>query len=107
VRVNHFAAPDPVRLRPGQRVPLEALADANASQQGMRFHWEIRPEVVYGAYAGSGEQLPAAVPACIEGERGAQAVLKAPEPPGAYRVFAFLYDAANRFATANLPVLVE
>ena len=103
VRVNHFIAPDPVVLESGSRAPLEALADENAELSGMRMSWEVRPEVVYGAYAGSGEVLPEVVPGCIEMVNGLEAVLRAPSEPGPYRVFAYLADAKDRFATANLP----
>ncbi len=103
VRVNRYIAPDPVMLAPGRRVPIEALGCENASLPGMRVHFEVRPEVAYGAYAGSGEVLPEVVPGCIEGADGLQAVLRAPGESGAYRVFACLTDAKDRFATANMP----
>jgi hypothetical protein len=103
VRLNRFIAPDPVIVEPGERVPLEALADENAALPGMRLSFEVRPEVEYGAYAGSGEVLPEVVPGCIDGTDGLKAVLRAPGEPGAYRVFAYLSDSNERFATANLP----
>ena len=107
VRVNRYIAPDPVVLESGERVPIEALADGNATLPGMRLSFEVRPEVEYGAYAGSGEVLPEVVPGCIEEADGPQVtlqtVLRAPVEPGAYRLFAYLIDRSERFATANMP----
>ncbi len=88
------------------RAPLEALADENAALSGMRTSWEVRPEVEYGTYAGDGEVLPEVVAGCIEEGGGLEAVLRAPDEPGPYRVFAYLTDAAGRFATANMPFFV-
>ncbi|MFP4382027.1 MAG: glycoside hydrolase family 2 TIM barrel-domain containing protein [Candidatus Sumerlaeia bacterium] len=106
LRVNGIAAPDNVFLKPGQKYPLEALTAPEGIGPNQRFGWELRPEVKYGAYAGSGETLPPEAPEAIAEDRGEQAVLHAPQKPGKYRVFVYLYDGQNRFATANLPVHV-
>jgi hypothetical protein len=103
VRVNGFAAPDNVYLRPGERVELEALTDASAEAPGARLVWEPRPEVVYAAYAGHGEVLPEIVPGALLESNGSRAVLRAPDQKGRYRVFAHLYDGRGRFSTANMP----
>ncbi|MFW6286549.1 MAG: glycoside hydrolase family 2 TIM barrel-domain containing protein [Candidatus Sumerlaeota bacterium] len=105
VRVNGFAAPENVYLRPGQSCPLQALVAPGASPLPENFAWELRPEVEYGAYAGSGETLPPVVEGAIVSPDGPDATLLAPRKKGKYRVFAYLYDA-GRFATANLPVFV-
>jgi hypothetical protein len=106
VRINNYIAPDPVYLDSKARVPIEALADENAELPGMRVDWEVRPEVEYGAYAGSGEVLPDVVPGCVAAQDGTKATLTAPAELGAYRLFAYVTDSKDRFATANLPFYV-
>jgi hypothetical protein len=48
---------------------------------------------------------PSAITGLIKAD-GARATVKAPEKPGAFRVFVFVSDGKGHTATANVPVQV-
>lgn len=71
----------------------------------LTYRWEIRPEAKYASYAGQGEQIPQPVPGLISG-KSSEIRFKAPSSPGAYRLFAYVYDGHGHFSTGNLPFYV-
>jgi hypothetical protein len=69
--------------------------------------WVLRPES--GDYFTGGDfrqSLPDIDGAVIETGDG-NAVIRMPEEPGPYRLFAYAYDPAGNAATANIPLLVK
>jgi hypothetical protein len=75
--------------------------------QPVSLRWVLRPES--GEYFTGGdfrEALPDIAGAVVESE-GGEAVIRMPDEPGAYRLFAYAYDPAGNAATANIPLLVK
>ncbi|MBL7111999.1 MAG: hypothetical protein ISS19_08670 [Bacteroidales bacterium] len=67
------------------------------------FSWEILSEGTKFPYGGRGEEKPPVVPGLIEDSTKQFIQFKAPESEGAYRLFVYIYDGHNHFATANIP----
>ena len=68
--------------------------------------WEVRQESSSHHEGGDRETEPTAVADAIRVADGTSATLRAPETPGAYRLFVFAYDGRGGAASANLPFLV-
>lgn len=68
--------------------------------------WEIRPEADYADYAGQGERTPDVIKGLVDELGGTKVTFLAPGEEGAYRIYVFLYDGENHYATANKPFYV-
>ncbi len=80
------------------------VEDADGDAVSVR--WVLRPES--GDYHTGGDfrqTLPDIDDAVVESS-GASAVIRMPDEPGPYRLFAYAYDGAGNAATANIPLLV-
>jgi hypothetical protein len=96
-----------LRLQPGKRYHASAFA-TDRDGDALRYVWEVLPENTDFGYGGQGEEkpqpVPGTVPAAVDRRRIA---FTAPSEPGAYRLFAYVYDGNGHYATANVPFLVE
>jgi len=73
----------------------------------VRVEWVLRPEPdEYHTGGDFRRDLPDIEGAVIESTDGS-ATIRMPEEPGAYRLFAYAFDAAGNAATANVPLLVK
>ena len=66
----------------------------------VRIVWQVRAETSNGAY-------PPDIPGAVVKSDAKSATFKAPMRPGAYRLYAFLFDDKGNAATANFPFLVK
>jgi hypothetical protein len=73
----------------------------------LSYKWEILPEGTYFPYGGGGEKRPPSIPNLIPENTGSMISFKAPEKEGSYRLFVYVYDGKNHFATANIPFLTK
>lgn len=99
--INEKGAFSDIILIPGTRTEAEVvLPDQKKNQDNLKYHWEIRNE--------SWDNID--MSRIIEGEDfiegGKNAVFKAPEKEGPYRLFVYLTDESDYFATANIPFYV-
>ena len=69
--------------------------------------WEVRAESSSHHEGGDREAEPAAVADVVVRADGQSLTMRAPDAPGAYRLFVFAYDGRGAAATANIPFLVE
>ncbi len=70
--------------------------------------WELRPDVANNRSQGGDFEPPAApIAGAIEQQSGQSAVIRIPETPGDYRVFAYVRNSYKAAATANLPIEVK
>ena len=91
-------------LLPGSLHEAEVIAN-DPDGDTVIYLWEIRPEAEYADYAGQGEKKPEVMKdlaRCVLLEGDALA----PGEEGAYRIYIFLYDGENHYATANKPFYV-
>lgn len=71
------------------------------------FRWEVRKESTATEVGGDREVVPEEVLGLIKNPEAQKIMLKAPESPGAYRLYAFVYDGKGNAAHANFPFFVK
>lgn len=108
------AAPCPVvdRLKLSSKSEVSAgstfTADLKTSDPGgqpLRIRWVVQPEQLNTLTAGAEEKkLPEFTAAILEGD-ASHAVVRAPDQPGGYRLFAYVYNDSGA-AVANVPFYV-
>jgi hypothetical protein len=69
--------------------------------------WELRSESTDRRSGGDRENEPPAHPERLVEAKGLEATFQAPTEPGAYRIFAYLYDGKGGAACANAPFAVK
>jgi hypothetical protein len=95
-----------VHLNPGQNYAAKVMAQSPGNP-GLTYSWEIMEESRAQSVGGDAESKPRRLPGLISlGEDGG-AEVKAPEMPGAYRLFAYAFDGHGKAAYANIPFYVD
>jgi hypothetical protein len=82
-------------------------AGVDARGEALVTDWLLRREASQLRGGGDAEPVPAAVGVDILAADAASVRFRAPETPGAYRLFITVRDASGKAATANLPFLVR
>ena len=94
------------RLQPGATLTARVDVDDPEGAE-VTVTWVLRPES--GDYHTAGDfrhAMPDIDGAVVESS-GGKAVIRMPDEPGQYRLFAYAYDEAGNAATANIPMLVK
>ncbi len=85
----------------------EVLADVDQGSEGdLRFDWHVMAESTDRGIGGDPERMPPEIPGCVTRKAFCQAVVRAPEKSGAYRLFLYVRDSQGAGATANIPFFV-
>lgn len=71
-----------------------------------RYAWVVRPESTDRKTGGDAEATPPDLPGLVLASEQAKATLQAPDQPGPYRVYVYVYDGLGGAGTANMPFLV-
>ena len=92
-------------LRPGAVVESSTVV-VDPEGKELVLKWVLRPES--GDYLTGGEFRPFLpdIDGSVIEATGVRAVIRMPEEPGPYRLFAYAYDPAGNAAVANIPLLV-
>ncbi len=93
-------------LAPG----AEFTADAKATDPDgnpLFARWEVRAEIGDRKSGGDAEALPPAHPEAFVESQGLQGTFRAPETPGAYRLYIYIYDGKGGAATGNICFYVK
>ena len=104
--VGQLQIDGPAALEPGAK--FRAHIEAADPESGpLRFRWALRPEPA--EYLTGGDLRPSLpdIQGAILESGAAGARIRMPDEPGAYRLFAYVYDQSGNAATANLPLLVK
>jgi hypothetical protein len=109
IRIEGQEARDAIVLSPNV-VYSAAVHAEDPEGDPLAYHWEILPENTVFGYGGQGERKPAPVgvvrPARPTPDAD-EALISAPETAGVYRLFVYVYDGHNHYATANVPFRVK
>lgn len=91
---------------PGAEVS-STLAVTDPQGQPLTTTWEVREEATDLRKGGDAEAVPPLVAVTVLEQGPAVIRFRAPETPGAYRLFATVRNPTGKAATANLPFLVR
>jgi len=73
----------------------------------LTYQWEVRYESEATQLGGDLEAVPEKILGLVEVLDGGKIALTAPDDPGAYRLFAHIYDGSGLAGHANIPFLVQ
>jgi hypothetical protein len=93
-----------VHLKIGQTYTAKVLA---TSTLPLTYSWEIMEESAAKTRGGDFEPRPRSFPSLVIPGKNGEAQLIAPSTPGAYRLFACVYDGKGHAAHANIPFYVD
>ncbi len=71
------------------------------------YRWEVMPESTDLGDGGDFESTPEVVQGLMEDNSQSKIKFKAPEKPGPYRLFVYIFDGQNHAAHANIPFFVK
>jgi hypothetical protein len=95
-----------VRLKPGQ--PYAARVQASDPKiSPLTYSWEVMKESRERKIGGDVESVPEKVKTEITGPPKSDITLKAPQEPGAYRLYVYAFDGKGHAAYANIPFYVS
>ena len=99
-------AQDAVRLR--ANATYDAVAQAtDPDADALQFEWRLLRESEATQSGGDPEALPEELPQSLLDGAGSAVALRAPQQPGAYRLFVYIGDGNGNVAHANMPFFVE
>ena len=99
-------APQNVRLVAGQIYTAKVSA-SDADQDALVYRWEVMRESTETKIGGDAESKPAPLSGLIAEPKASEISLKAPDKPGAYRLFTYVFDGHGHAAHANIPFYVD
>ncbi len=95
-----------VHLNAGQDYAAKVRAQSPA-EPVLKYSWEILEESSAQTTGGDFESRPQSLPGLIAPGAAAEARVKAPAKPGAYRLFVYALDGHGNAAYANIPFYVD
>ena len=80
---------------------------SDPDNDALRYHWEVKPESDATQVGGDFEESIESLDRLISDDSAPAIQLIAPQEPGAYRLFVYIYDGQNHAAHANIPFLTS
>ncbi len=103
--LNGKTAYQNVTLMPGENYKSKVEA-SDPEGDALTYFWDVKPESTDLGDGGDRESVPPSLPGLVTGS-GAEVTLKAPQKPGPYRLFIYVFDGNDHAAHANIPFLVK
>jgi hypothetical protein len=95
-----------VHLRAGQTYAAKVVA-TDPDQDPLTYRWEVMEESTERQVGGDVESVPRRVTGLIAHPKQSEVEVRAPERPGGYRLFVYVYDGKGHGAHANIPFYVN
>ena len=92
-------------LLPGQTVEAKLTA-MDPEGDPLTIRWYLRADSAVIGVGGDHQQEEASIPEAVSGS-GLHATITLPREPGAYRLFAYVYDDHQGAAVTNLPLYIQ
>lgn len=105
ITLDGRVATDAITLDPGETVPARVVS-SDPDSDVLRYAWEVREEQTDLSDGGDDESVPDLIPGVLDAPTTATPTVTAPDTPGAYRLFAYVYDGQDNAAHANIPFYV-
>ena len=106
LRLDGKTAFQNVHLTSGQSYPAKVLAASTAGTV-LTYSWEVLRESDASTTGGDFESRPARLPGLVTPADASETQVKAPQKPGAYRLFVYVFNGHDRAAYANIPFYVD
>lgn len=106
MRLDGRQAEDGIRLRAGREYPA-SVAARDADGDSLIFDWLVMEESTATQTGGDVEEIPPRREGLIARPDLAEIRLRAPDEPGAYRLFVYAGDGQGAAAHANIPFFVD
>ena len=95
-----------IHLQPSRSYSASVQA-LNDSQNPLTYAWDLLEESTDLKTGGDSESKPRNLPESVQQSQGSELSLLAPAKPGAYRLFAYVFDGRGHAAHANIPFYVD
>lgn len=105
-RLDGKTADQNICLQPGRTYPARVQA-SDDSRLSLEYSWNVMEESTDLKTGGDFESRPRSLPDLIQTQRDGEVTLKAPEKPGAYRLFAYVSNRKGGAAHVNIPFEVK
>jgi len=106
MRLDGKAAHKNIRLKTGKTYRAEIKA-SDHDGDALAYSWQVKPESTANQVGGDYEAEIASLEGHIIDPSKPEASLIAPDNPGAYRLFVYVYDGQGHAAHANIPFYVD
>ncbi|GAA4437844.1 glycoside hydrolase family 2 TIM barrel-domain containing protein [Pontibacter saemangeumensis] len=106
VTLDERFAYDHIYLKPGQTYESTVFT-FDPEQDSLQLKWELLPEAEVQDGNADKQQKPKPLKGLLQRKDNRKVVLQTPKKEGAYRLFVYVYDGQNNFATANIPFYVS
>ena len=106
MRLNGKPGHKSVRLKASKTYKAQ-LKVQDPDGDSLTYLWQVKQESNAGQVGGDFEAGITNLENLITGPMAAKTQLKAPEKPGAYRLFVYAYDGQGHAAHANIPFFVD
>ncbi len=97
---------DNIKLIAGQTYTTQ-VDISDPDNDPLTYRWEVMEESNSNKTGGDAEVIPAVIEGLFIPDADSIASFQAPETPGAYRLFVYVYDGNNHAAHANIPFWVD
>jgi len=104
--LNGKTAQENIRVKTNQTYTAK-ISVADPDKDPLTYRWEVVEEIKTQSTGGDREEKPSAIPGLIQEQNKSEILMKAPEKPGAYRLFVYIFDGHDHAAHANIPFYVE
>ncbi len=83
------------------------VSSSDPDNDRLSYDWQITPESAVKSEGGDFETALTSVRGTIKKKKGNRLEFRVPRKEGPYRLFVFVYDGNEHYATANIPFFVE
>jgi len=95
-----------IHLKPGQTYAAKVQAD-DYNHKSLAYTWEVVAESTDLKTGGDFERKPEPLPGLIQNPENGSSLVKPPSQPGAYRLFAYVFNGSAHAAYVNIPFYVD
>jgi Glycosyl hydrolases family 2, TIM barrel domain len=103
-RIDLDGGPDHLKAGAEYRARVTAT---DREGDALDIRWVVRSESTDRGAGGDFEKTPSAHPQALISSNGPDVVFKAPDGPGGYRLFVYVYDGHGGVATGNIPFYLD